>query len=121
MPLFLLLHLSCYLNLSGRNRLLSTLVLSGCHGSPDTHFSRGTTRLIRWPSGERYSCPLQSLVVSFSLSLVSTFLFSWSGGELSHVNSSIHRLPQFPPRNLCSLVTLAVFSLVFAATDTVSC
>ena len=29
-----------------------------------------------------------------------------------------HRFPRFPPRNLCSLVMLAVFSLVFAAMDT---
>ena len=30
-----------------------------------------------------------------------------TGGILSHRNSSIHRFPQFPPRNLCSLVMLA--------------
>ena len=29
--------------------------------------------------------------------------------------------PGFPPRNLCSLITLAVFSLVYAATETASC
>ena len=29
-----------------------------------------------------------------------------------------HRLPRFPLRNLCSLVMLAVFSLVYVATDT---
>ena len=37
---------------------------------------------------------------------------------LFHRNSLTHRFPQFPPRNLCSLVMLVVFSLVFAATDT---
>ena len=44
-----LLHLSFYLKLcgrSGRNCLLSPPVLSGYNGSPDTYFSRGTTRLM---------------------------------------------------------------------------
>ena len=72
-----------------------------------------------WPDGERSLRPLQSLVVSFLLSLVSVLLFSRTGGVLSHRNSSTHRFPQFPPRNLCSLVTLSVFSLVYAATTTV--
>ena len=43
-----LLHLSCYLKLcgrSGRNCPFPPPVLSGYNGSPDTHFSRGTTRL----------------------------------------------------------------------------
>ena len=40
-----LLHLFSYLNLSGRNCLLSLPVQSGYNGSPDTRFSRGTTRL----------------------------------------------------------------------------
>ena len=44
-----LLHLSFYLKLcgrSGRNCLLSPPVLSGYNGSPDTRFSRRTTRLM---------------------------------------------------------------------------
>ena len=44
-----LLHLSCYLKLcgkSGRNCLLSPPVLLDYNGSPDTHLSRGTTRLM---------------------------------------------------------------------------
>ena len=68
---------SCfYLKLSGRfgRNCFLFPVLSGFNRSPDTRFSRGTTRLMSWPDGERYSCPLQSLVVSFLLSLVSTFL-----------------------------------------------
>ena len=104
---------SFYLKLSGRsgrNCLLSPPVLSGYNGSPDTHFSRGTSRLISWPDGECYLRPLQSLVAYFLLSLVSTLLISRTGGVLSHLNSSAHRLPQFPLRNLCSFVTLAVFS-----------
>ena len=69
-----LLHLSFYFNLSGRsgtNCLLSPPVLSDYNGSPDTRLSWGTTRLMSWPDGERYSRSLQSLVVSL-LSLVST-------------------------------------------------
>ena len=62
-----LLHLSCYLKLcgrSGRDCLLSPPVLSDYNGSPDIRFSRGTTRLISWPDGERYLRPPQSLVIS---------------------------------------------------------
>ena len=49
-----LLHLSSYLKLcgrSGRNCLLCPPVLSGYDGSLDTHFYRGTTRLMSWPDG----------------------------------------------------------------------
>ena len=117
-----LLHLSCYLKLcgrSGRNCLLSPPVLSDYNGSLDTRFSRGTTRLMSWPDGNRYLLPLQSLVVSLLLSLVSALVCSWIGGVLSHQNSLTYRFPQLRPRNFCSLVMLAVPSLVFAATDTV--
>ena len=62
-----------------------------------------------------------ALVVSLLLSLVSTLLFSRTGGVLSHLNSLTRRLPQFPLRNLCSLVMLTVFSLVYSATDTAFC
>ena len=82
-----LIYLSSHLKLcgkSGRNSLLSPPVLSGYNGSPDTSFSRGTTRLMSWPNEERYVRPLQSLVVSFVLSLVSTLVFSRTGGVLSH-------------------------------------
>ena len=64
--------------------------------SPDTRFSRATTRLITWPDGERNLFPLQSLVVSLLLSLLSTLVFSRTGGILSHLNSSIHKILQFP-------------------------
>ena len=116
-----LLHLSSHPKLcgrSGRNCLLSPPVLLDYNGSPDTRFSRGTTRLMTWPDGERYLHPPQSLVVSLLLSLVSTLVFSRTGGVLSLPNILTHRFPRFPPRNLCSLVMLAVFSLVFAAMDT---
>ena len=62
-----LLHFSSYLKLcgrSGRNCLLFPPVLSDYNGSPDTRFSRETTRLMSWPDGERYLCPPLSLVVS---------------------------------------------------------
>ena len=51
-----LLHLSSYLKLcgrSGRNCILSSPVLSGYNGSPDTRFSRGTTRPMSLPDEER--------------------------------------------------------------------
>ena len=85
---------------------------------PRTLVSRETTWLMSWPDGVRYSCPPQSLVVSLLLFLVRTLVFSRTEDVLSHLNSSIHRFPRFPPRNLCSLVMLAVFSLVYAAMDT---
>ena len=116
-----LLHLSSYLKLCGRfgrNCLLFPSVLSDYSGSPDTRFYRGTTRLMSWLDGERYLRPPLSLVVSLLLSLVNTLVFSWSGGVLSHQNSLTHRFSRFPLRNLCSLVMLAVSSLVFAAMDT---
>ena len=73
-----LLHLSFYLKLcsrSGRNCLLSPVLLD-YNGFSETRFSRGTTRLMSWPDGVPYLCPLQSLVVSLLLSLVSTLVLS---------------------------------------------
>ena len=118
-PPCLLPHLSSYLKLcgrSGRNCLLSPVPL-GYNGSPDTRFYLGMTWLMSLPDGERYLRPPQSLVVSLLLPHVSTLVFSRTGGVLSHLNSLAHWFPRFPLRNLCSLVTLAVFFLVFAATD----
>ena len=115
------LHLSCYLKLcgrSGRNCLFFPRVLSGYNGSPDTRFSRGTTQLMSWPDGERCLRPPQSHVVSLLLPLVSTLVFSRTGGVLSLQSILTHSFPRFPLRNLCSLVMLAVSSLVFAAMDT---
>ena len=117
-----LLHLFSYLKLcgrSGRNCPLSPPVLSGYNGSPDTRFSRETTRLTSLPDGERCLRPPQSLAVSLLLSLVSTLVFFRTGGVLSLPNILTHRFPRFPPRNLCSLVMLVVSSFVFAAMDTV--
>ena len=89
-----LLHLSSYLKLcsrSGRNCLLSRPVPSDYNGSPDIRFSWGTTLLMSWPDWERYLRPLLSPVVSLLLSLVSSLLFSRTGGVLSYLNSSTHR------------------------------
>ena len=88
---------------------------------PRHSFHRGTTWLMGWPDGVRYLRPLQSLVVSFLLPLVSTLVLSRTGGVLSHRSFLTHRFPRFPPRNFCSLVMLAVFSLVYVATDTAFC
>ena len=74
-----LLHLSSYPKLcgkSGRNCLLSPPVLSRYNGSPDTRFSRGTTRLMSWPDGERCLRLPQSLVVSPLISHIHSRLFS---------------------------------------------
>ena len=111
-PPCLLLRLSCNLNLSGRSGR-NCLLSPDYNGSPDTRFSRGTMRLMSWPDGERYSCPLQSLVISLLSSLVFTLLFSRTGGVLSHLNFSTHRFTRFPLKNLSSLVTLAVRSSCF--------
>ena len=91
-----LLHLSSYLKLcgrSGRNCVLSPSVLSDYNGSPDTRFSRGTTRLMSWPDVVRCLRPPQSLVVSLLLPLVSTLVLSRTGGVLSHRSSLTHRFP----------------------------
>ena len=69
-------------------------------------FSRGTTRLTSLPDGERCLRPPQSLVVSLLL-LVFTVVFSRTGGVLFHQSILTHRFPQFPLRNLCSLVITA--------------
>ena len=55
---------------------------------------------------------------SLLLSLVSTLVLSRTGGVLSLQSILTHRFPQFPLRNLCSPVMLAVSFLVFAAMDT---
>ena len=62
-----LLHLSFYLKLcgrSGRNCLLSSLVLSCYNGSLDTHFSWGMMLLMSYPNRDCYLHPLQSLIFS---------------------------------------------------------
>ena len=77
---------------------------------PGYSFLLGTMQLMSWPDRECYLHPLQPLVVSLLLTLVSTLFFSWSGGILSHQNSLTHTYPRFPPRNLCSLVVFTHLS-----------
>ena len=72
-----LLRLSFYLNLSGRNCLLSPPVLAGYNGYPDTCFFWETMQLISWPDGEGYLCPLQFFCSLFPLiSRIHSSLFS---------------------------------------------
>ena len=114
-------HLSSYLKLcgrSGRNCLLFPPVLSGYNGSLDTRFSWGMTRLTSLPDGECYLRLPQSLVVSLLLSLVCTLVFSRTGGILSLQSILPHKFPRFLLTSLCSLVMIAVSSLVSAAMDT---
>ena len=59
--------------------------------------------------------------IPFSLSFLNTLVFSPTESVLSHRNFSTHRFPWLPLRNLCSLFTLAVCSLVYAATNRVDC
>ena len=99
LPLCPLPGLSCYLKLSGRNCFLFPLVLSDYNRSPDRHFSRRKTEMMRWPDRERCSCSLQTLVVSLHSPLVSTFVFSRTGGALSHLNSLTLRFPRFLLKN----------------------
>ena len=73
---------SFYLNLSDRNCLLFSFVLSDYNGSPDTHVFRDTTRLMSWPDVERFLCLLHSLL-AFLLSLESTLGFSRTENVLS--------------------------------------
>ena len=75
-----LLHLFFYFNLSGKsgkNCFLSPPVLSGYKGSPDTRLSQGTTRLMSWPDGQRYSRPPQSLVGSLIFRIHSCLFSDW--------------------------------------------
>ena len=119
-----LLHLFFNLRPSGTSCMdypRSPSLLLDSNKSPDTHFFRKTTHLISWKSVEDYSCLLQSLVVPLLLHLVSTYLFYWTGGALSQLNSSTNRFPRFPLKNLCFLVMLTVLSLLFAAMDTTFC
>ena len=72
------------------------------------------------------SCSFSYLILSllsccYLLSLASTLVFFRTGDVLSHIDTSTHRFPRFPPRNLCSLTTLAIFSLVYAATVAACC
>ena len=87
--------------------VFSPPILFDYNRSPDTRFSRGTTRPMSWPDGMRYLRPPLSLVVSLLLPVVSTLVLSRTGGVLSLRSSLTHRFPRFSPRNLCSLCPLS--------------
>ena len=70
----------------------------------------------------RRKAPLVPSAIPCSLSpLISCVHFSRTGGVLYPRSSLTHRVPQFPSKNLCSLVTVAVSSLVYAATEATHC
>ena len=89
--------------------LLSPPVLSDHNGSPDSRFSRETTRLMSWPDGEHYLCPLQSLVVSLLFRIHSCLFSDWRRTVSSkfidtQVPFDFHRGTCAPlSRSLCSL------------------
>ena len=84
-----LLYLSFYLKLSGtsgRNFSLQ-VYYQPTMGLWIFHVFRATTPLISWPDGSSTSA------VPLLLPLLSTLLFSRTGGALSYLNSSTHRSP----------------------------
>ena len=93
---------------------LSSPVLSRYNESLDTHFCWGTMRLMSW---RVLLAILPSAILCSSL-LISCIHFSQTGIALSCLNFLSHMLPQFPSRNLCSLIALAVFSVIYAAMNT---
>ena len=102
--------------LAGLFSTLFLFMLSAKQGSCEYHFlkSFGMTRLRNEPQVYRLQCGRSN---HCTIAPVSTLFVSRTGGVPSHLNFSTHGLPRFPPRNLCSLVTLAVFTLVYAATN----
>ena len=115
-----LLHLSFYLKLAGRSGRKCFLFSCSIRLQwvPGHSFLPGNDAADELA---RRGALLAPSAVSFLSSLVFTLLFSRTGGVLSHRNSLTHKFPRFPLRNLCSLVMLAVFSLVYAATHTAFC
>ena len=116
-PLCLLLHLSSYLKLSGRNWFSLLLCYQATMGS---RVLASSEKQRCWWTGKT-GCATCALCnpLSFSLfwSLASTLVFSRTGGALFHLNSSTHRVSLDCLREICvSLVKLAAYSLVYAAT-----
>ena len=93
--------------------LLSPSVLSGHNRSPNTCFSRGTTRLMSWTDEERYSFPLQFLVVSLS-SYLSYPLLSFLGLEAYCLIKIIRHTGSFNfHRGTCAPSSCSLNSLSF--------
>ena len=102
---------------SGRNCLLfPPPLLSGCNTSSVTHLFRGMTQTMSRPGGLRRSSHPLFHVASLLLSLVSTLLFTRTGGLLSHKSSQTHRSLLYSVRNLCPLVELVESSFAFDTT-----
>ena len=117
-----LLHLSFYLKLSSRYRrncLLSHPLLWCYNGSSDTYFSWVMRQLMNWHGRVCYFWPVQCLVVSLLLPLISTHIFSQTGGILFNLNSLTHRSSWCLLRNLCSLVMLTVYCSQLSRVDIV--
>ena len=114
-----LLHLSCYLKLCGRSgrncpsSLSCSIRLQWVPGHSFLPWNDTADEL-----AGRGALLAPSAIPCSLLPLVSTLVLSRTGGVLSLQSILTHRFPQFPLRNLCSLVMLAVSSLVFAAMDT---
>ena len=83
-------------SLAGAILSLFSLFLLGYNGSRVIYFFRGMTRPMSWLDEVHCSSP-QFLVVSFRL-------FSRSGGEISRLNSSTRRSPQYSLRKACFLL-----------------
>ena len=84
--------------------------------SPHIHFSWGNDMA---NDLARQGALLLSAISCSLRPLISTLLLLWIRGVLSHLNSLTCKSSWFPLGNLCSLITLTVPSLLFAAMDTV--
>ena len=113
-PPYPLLHVSFYLKLSGRNCFLSSCSIR-LQRDPGHSFLPGNDTADELA---RRGALLAHSAIPCSLSPLISRIHSRTGDVLSHRGILTHRFPRFPPRNLCSLVMLAVSSLVYAATYT---
>ena len=115
---FPLPRLSFFLTLSGtrgRNHQISPwTILSGVNGSTVTHFFLVMARPMSWSDKICCCSYLQLFVVPLLLPFVTIdFCFGLKPSCLIKIFGT-----QVPLKNVCSLVTLVVSSLVFAAPDT---
>ena len=78
-------------------------------------------RLMSWPDGEHYLRPLQFVVVSLLSSVVSTLLFSRTGGVLSDQNYLTHRFPRLLSRQKQTNFFVGLLSAAQHLTPAVVC
>ena len=109
--------------ISGRKYLFfaPSPLLSGYNGFPVIYSCRKMTQKMNWSGKVHCSSHSLSHVVSLLLTLVSTLWFSRTRGALSYQSFMTQMPTQHLLRELCSLVTLSVFYLVFAAIETAFC